>query len=205
MKYIELKENLKDFIIFTSQDIKKIESNFDLRRLYEWQQKNYIKKVKRGYYIFSDLKINEKTLYFIANKIYKPSYISLESALSYYNLIPESVYTIISASSGKTNNFSNNIGQFSYRQLKSVLMFGEELIKYKNQNIKMASSEKALLDYFYLNPHLKNENDFYEMRFNKETFQEKVNIEKLNNYLKYFKNKNLEKRIKKLLKFIKNA
>ena len=68
----------------------------------------------------------------------------------------------------------------------------------------MASSEKALLDYFYLNPHLKNENDFYEMRFNKETFQEKVNIEKLNNYLKYFKNKNLEKRIKKLLKFIKN-
>jgi len=205
MKYIELRENLKDFIIFTSQDIKKIEPNFDLRRLYEWQQKNYIKKVKRGYYIFSDLKINEKTLYFIANKIYKPSYISLESALSYYNLIPESVYTIISASSGKTNNFSNNIGQFSYRQLKSVLMFGEELIKYKNQNIKMASSEKALLDYFYLNPHLKNENDFYEMRFNKETFQEKVNIEKLNNYLKYFKNKNLEKRIKKLLKFIKNA
>jgi len=205
MKYIELRENLKDFIIFTSQDIKKIEPNFDLRRLYEWQQKNYIKKVKRGYYIFSDLKINEKTLYFIANKIYKPSYVSLESALSYYNLIPESVYTIISASSDKTNNFSNNIGQFSYRQLKSVLMFGEELIKYKNQNIKMASSEKALLDYFYLNPHLKNENDFYEMRFNKETFQEKVNIEKLNNYLKYFKNKNLEKRIKKLLKFIKNA
>jgi len=43
MQYIELREQLKDFKIFNLSDIRKIEADFDLRRLNEWQKKNYIK------------------------------------------------------------------------------------------------------------------------------------------------------------------
>ena len=89
MKYIEFKNKLKNLIIFSTIDIRKVDSSINfLRRIYEWQHKGYIKKVIKGYYIFSDTELNELSLFFIANKIYKPSYISFEMALSYYHLIP---------------------------------------------------------------------------------------------------------------------
>ena len=44
MQYIELKEQLKNFKIFNLNDIRKIEENFDLRRLNEWQKKKLYKK-----------------------------------------------------------------------------------------------------------------------------------------------------------------
>jgi len=88
MKFLELKNELKDFPIFSLNEIKNIDPNFYRRRLNEWQDKGYIKKVIRGYYIFSDLQLSEEILFKIANRIYSPSYVSLESALSYYHLIP---------------------------------------------------------------------------------------------------------------------
>ncbi|MFH1837910.1 MAG: hypothetical protein ABH808_00185 [Candidatus Kuenenbacteria bacterium] len=202
MNFIKFKENLKNFVIFSLQDIRKIEENFNLRRLNEWQNKKYIKMIRRGYYIFSDLELNESILFLIANKIYSPSYISLEMAFSYYNLIPESVYSITSVTSQKTNNFKSVLAEFVYQHIKPELIFGYKLVKYKNYNFKMAEIEKAVLDYFYLNPYLKNENDFFELRFNAEEFKKSVDQNKLMRYLTKFNNKNLKKRIKKFIKFI---
>ncbi len=91
MQFIEFKEKLKNYIVFSLQDIKKIDKNFYRSRLNEWQDKGYIKKIRRSYYIFDDLNLNEAILFLIANKIYSPSYISFEMALSYYGLIPEAV------------------------------------------------------------------------------------------------------------------
>lgn len=99
MKYLEFKEALKPFTLFSIREIKKVDNHFHRRRLNDWQEKGYIKKVIRGYYIFSDLELNENVLFEIANKILNPSYVSLEMALSYYRLIPESVYVITSVSS----------------------------------------------------------------------------------------------------------
>lgn len=81
MRYIELREYLKDFTLFSISDIRKIDPNFHRRRLTEWQDKGYILKVIRGYYLFSDTKINEQALFQIANRIYQPSYISFERTL----------------------------------------------------------------------------------------------------------------------------
>jgi len=101
MKFLELKDELRDFTIFSLNEIRNIEPGFHRRRLNEWQDKGYIKKVIRGYYIFSDLKLSEEILFKIANRIYLPSYVSLESALSYYHLIPESVSAIFPHSSSR--------------------------------------------------------------------------------------------------------
>jgi len=66
MKYLDFKEALKDFTVFSFDEIKKIDSRFHRRRLNDWQEKGYIKKIIKGYYIFSDLKINEHILFEIA-------------------------------------------------------------------------------------------------------------------------------------------
>jgi len=205
MQFFELKAQLGGFLVFSTKDIKKIDSTFYSQRLSEWQAKGYIKKITKEHYIFSDLEINESVLFLIANKIYSPSYISLEMAFSYYNLIPEAVYSITSVTSQKTNHFKTDFGGFGYRHLKPSLMFGYKMIQYKNQCFLIAEVEKAVLDYFYLNSHLKTENDFAELRFKSDEFKSLANIEKLNKYLQAFENKALEKRIKKFLKYINYA
>lgn len=205
MQYIKLKESLKDFTVFSLRDIKAIDSNFHRRRLNEWQDKKYIKKIIRGYYIFADLQISENAIFEIANKIYSPSYVSFEMALSYYHLIPESVYSITSVSTRKTNKFQTSIGQFSYRTVKPDLFFGYNLVSYDNRRFKIASAEKAILDYFYINPNIKNETDFISLRINRDSFIEQIDIVKLNEFLERFAQKTLTKRINSFLEFIKNA
>ncbi|MGD2013222.1 MAG: hypothetical protein PVH37_13780 [Desulfobacterales bacterium] len=70
MKYLEFREALQDFTIFSIDEIKKIDSRYHRRRLNNWQDKGYIKKVIKGHYISSDLVINEDILFEIANKIH---------------------------------------------------------------------------------------------------------------------------------------
>jgi len=205
MKYLELKSELRDFTIFSLNEIRNIEPGFHRRRLNEWQDKGYIKKIIRGYYIFSDCQLSEETLFKIANRIYLPSYVSLESVLSYYHLIPESVYGITSISTRKTYHFLTSIGEFIYRTLKPPLFFGYDLIKFQEKYLKMASIEKALLDYFYLHLDIETEQDFDSLRINKEMFFEKVNEEKLQKFLEKFNQKKLTGRINHFWSYIKNA
>lgn len=205
MKYIELKELLKDFTVFSLNDIKRVDDSFYRSRLNEWQKKGYIKKIVKGYYIFSDLEISENVLYEIANRIYAPSYVSLEIALSYYNLIPESVYGITSVSTRKTYKFKTPIAEFSYRKIKPELFFGYELVTYNGKVYKIASIEKTILDYFYLNPHLNTKNDFVGIRIDKNSFFEQVKKERLFHFLKLFSQKSLTKRINLFWEFLKNA
>lgn len=69
---------------------------------------------------------NDYALYF-ANRIYSPSYISLHTALAFYSMIPEAVVQFTSITSLKTASFTNDFGEYSYRNVKKGLMFGYEL------------------------------------------------------------------------------
>lgn len=204
MTFNELKQQLSSFVVFTISDIRKFEYSFHRPRLSEWQNKGYIKKLRRGYYIFSDSNINEQALFLVANKLYSPSYVSFEMAFSYYGLIPESVYGFTCATSRKTASFKTSIGEFIYHKIKPDLMFGYKLESYQGQNYKIAEIEKAVLDYLYINPQLKTEADFFELRFNSSEFLAKADIQKLNQYLGSFKNKSLSKRANNFLEFVKN-
>lgn len=205
MQYIELREQLKDFRVFSLSDIRKIEADFDLRRLNEWQEKNYIKKVRQGYYIFSDLEMSERVLFGVANSIYQPSYISLEMALSFYNLIPEGVYEITSVTSQKTNKFNTGIGRFTYKHIKPELMFGYELQEYDGHKYVMAEIEKAVLDYLYLKPTMKDEKDFKGLRFNADEFKKKADTNRLQRYAEAFHSKALLRRVSEFISYIEHA
>ncbi|OQX50706.1 MAG: hypothetical protein B5M53_11910 [Candidatus Cloacimonas sp. 4484_209] len=206
MQYIKFKELLREFTVFSINDIKRIEKDFHRRRLNEWQDKGYIKKVIKGYYIFSDIELTEDVLFEIANRIHSPSYISLEMALSYYHLIPESVYGITSVSTLRTYKFDTPISRFIYRRIKPSLFFGYRFIKYSNKkSFKIATIEKCILDYFYLNPHIETRKDFDSLRINPDILLKHLNKNNLYIFLERFGQDRLKKRVKSFLRFIENA
>jgi predicted transcriptional regulator of viral defense system len=85
----------------------------------------------------------------LANKIYGPSYISFEYALSYYNLIPERVETVTSATSAKNKNkrFDTPVGSFLYRNIpRTVYPYGIIRKEEGDNPFLIATKEKALCD-----------------------------------------------------------
>ena len=205
MQFRELRNKLEDFRVFTLSDIRKIEPDFHRARLSEWQDKGYIKKLRRGYYIFADETLSEKVLFLIANQLYEPSYVSLEMAFSRYNLIPEAVYSVTSVTSKKTMQFETPITTFVYRSVKPELMFGYRLEGVGKQKYKLAEVEKAVLDYLYLNSSINNESAFAGLRFNSEAFLRTVNLETFTQYARAFGNKSLEKRADDFITFLKQT
>jgi len=204
MKYIDFLNKFKDSGIIDLSNIRTIFPDFNSRRLYEWQKSGKIKKVSNGYYIFADKKLLENDVNLIANKLYEPSYLSLEYALNYYSLIPEAVFVKTSISPKKTTKRETAVGNFSYRSVKENLFFGYTLKGEENSRFKIAEPEKALLDFLYLRADIKNLADIESLRINKERYREIINEEKLNTYLKQFDSKTLNKKIEILKDYILN-
>ena len=91
--------------------------------------------------------------YLLAGSIYGPSYLSFAFALSYYGLIPESVYTYSSATFDKKKKkiYQNFFGSFTYRDVPQAVFPKEFMIKQdKEYFFRIASPEKALCDQLYI-------------------------------------------------------
>lgn len=204
MNKIDFQKRLTPYGVISLENIYKSFPDFSYKQISRWQKDGFLIKIKQGFYTFTDQKIDDYFLFLIANKIYEPSYISLEKALKYYGLIPEEIFQITSVSTKKTNIFNNSIGSFSYRHIKESLFWGYHFISNSNQKVLIADAEKAILDYIYLHFELKTENDFKELRINSNSFNENINLDKLNKYLSKFKNKKLNKRLEVFLKTIQN-
>jgi hypothetical protein len=105
-------------------------------------------RLKRGWFcvnpMYSKKRINPGV---VANVLYGgPSYVSLETALSYYGLVPERAMGMTSVVTGRSKRFTTPIGWFSYRSLPAPLFpIGVRTV----DGYLMASPEKALCDYLY--------------------------------------------------------
>jgi predicted transcriptional regulator of viral defense system len=201
MIFLEFKNKLFTLGAFSLTDIQIFYPDFDHRRLFEWQEKGYIMKLRNGWYCFTDIQKGEQFTYFVANRIYSPSYISLESALSYHHIIPEAVYSTCSVTTNKTMIFDTKIGEFRYNTLKANLFFGYEITNFDEKPVKIAYPEKAFLDFLYLRKQYDTDNEFIELRFSLEN----ISTEKLYAFLEEFKNHTLEKRVKNLIKAYANV
>ena len=204
MNYQQIKTNLNKLPVFFTSDLIKIDKDFHLQRLSEWQKKKEIKKIKRGLYIFSDKDIDEYYLFLIANVMLQPSYVSLNSALSIYNIIPETVFEISSVTSRKTSYYKTEFARFNYRSIKPSLLFGYKLVERNGFVYKIASLEKTVLDYLYFNKKADSIDYFEEYRFNKEMLNSQLDIDKFKRYLKAFNNNSLKKRANTFLEYIQN-
>ena len=205
MRYLEFKEALKDFAVFSLGDIRRIDPDFYGPRLNEWQKKKYLKKLIRGFYVFSDLPVDEGILFEISNKIYAPSYVSLQMALSYYGLIPESVYGITAIAARKTSRFKTPLAEFVFRSVKTEMFFGYDLIEHRGRHFKIASPEKALLDYLYLNPLIRAKADFTGLRINRESFSTRIDRRLFVNYARRCWQARLSDQAESFLEFIDHA
>jgi len=89
----------------------------------------------------------------VANALKAGSYVSLQTALGRYNLIPEQLVAITSVTTGRPQTLTNFLGRFEYRHLSPGLFWGFQCIEINPGNTAfIAFPEKALLDLFHLTP-----------------------------------------------------
>jgi len=189
--YRKLKE--KNLVIFTPLDIRrifgvsKVAATFLVHR---YTKRGLLKRVKRGMYTLYDTAVPDL---YLANKLYEPSYISLEFALSYHRVIPETVYEITSVTTKSTRHF-NVLGEvFTYRKIKKEAFSGYSINQQRGFTFFIAEPEKAFVDLTYL---LIINNKKPISRFDKK----KINPTKALRYAKLFNNKKLIRIIKTTLK-----
>ena len=116
----------------------------------------------------------------IANRIYAPSYISFEYALAYYRLIPETVYTVTSATTKITREFTVQGKNYEYSRIKKKAYTGYRLIQEGKAKVLMAVPEKALADYCYF-VDLKRKSLNERLRLNKVNGREALRYARLFN------------------------
>lgn len=127
-------------------------------RLSLMEKKGEIFSLKRGLYE-TDKNADPMSL---AAAIVAPSYISFETALSYYDLIPEKTPTLMSATFmfRKSKRFANAFGTFVYQDVPpKAYPFGTRFIESRGRKIEIACPEKALCDALSKTQPLKNEKE----------------------------------------------
>lgn len=204
--WVEFQTKMRPFRVFSAQDVKKQFPFMSPMNLVRWQEKGYIMKLRNRWYAFTESERGENLAWLAANLIYTPSYISLHTALSWYNLIPEMIATTTSVTTRKTNRFTTPLGSFDYHSIKPELFGFGYLLENMNpsyrengRQIMVATPQKAILDFFYINSYYNTEKEIEDLRFNEMELRRILNPE-FYQYLVRYKNKALERRIRILIK-----
>jgi predicted transcriptional regulator of viral defense system len=169
MKFDTFLRNFCDNAIIDSSSFVMLDEKLaDIRRQVSgWVKKGYLIQLKKGVYVFSDTyrKIAPSPR-FIANYLVMPSYLSLEYALGYYDLIPEKVTVYSSLTTKKTQTFTNVLGKFEYCSVKESLFFGFTKVSSNNHDFFIVLPEKAILDFFYFHENIQGApGEFEAFRF----------------------------------------
>ena len=201
MNFIEFKNRFLSLACFTTNQVYATYPEFNRNNLVQWVRKGYLIRLRQGYYTFPEYKGSTDFALYFANIIYKPSYISLQTALSFYGIIPEAVPEITSVTTLKTKAFSNDVGEYSYKNIKPDLMFGYLLRETEGgRRIMFATPEKALADLLYLYPFYNTERELEELRLDESYMENDFDTDRLMEFSSRFRSKALSKRIEKLRK-----
>ncbi|MFH1971524.1 MAG: hypothetical protein ABIJ05_04040 [Patescibacteria group bacterium] len=145
MRYLDLRRDIEGNV-FGILDVVKLfpgEKSTAVRtQLYRLAKKGFIFPIKRGLYCFDKSKLDELDL---AGQLYSPSYVSLETALNYYGVIPDVPMAVSCVTPITTKKIETSLGNYNYLKVDSKLFFG-----FSQTPFNIAYKEKALLDYFYL-------------------------------------------------------
>ena len=204
--WIEFQTKMRPFRVFSVQDVKKQFPSMNLMNLVRWQEKGYILKLRNRWYAFNDAKSSENVEWLAANLIYSPSYVSLHTALSWDNLIPEMIAITTSVTTRKTNRFSTPLGSFDYHSIKPEL-FGYGYVldnmdstgNRTSRKIMVATPQKAILDFFYINSYYNTEKEIENLRLNETELANIINHE-FYQYLGKYQSQALDRRIRKMIK-----
>lgn len=124
------------------------------RQLARWQAAGKIVQLRRNVYALAQpWRRVEPHPFVIANQLHAPSYVSLQSALSYHGMIPEAVPVTTSVTTGRPAEFRTPLGRYVFRHVHAEAFFGYSRVTVlDDQEAFVADPAKALLDLVYLTP-----------------------------------------------------
>lgn len=124
------------------------------RQLSRWTKRGWLYQLRRGLYALAPpLQKAKPHPFVIANRMVRGCYVSCQSALAHYHLIPEYVPVIVSVTTGRPARWETALGVFEFRHIKNDWFHGYRLIDMNGgQKAHVARPEKALLDMIHLQP-----------------------------------------------------
>ena len=124
------------------------------RQLSRWTKSGRLYQLRRGLYALAPpFQKTKPHPFLVANRMVRPSYVSRQSALAYYGLIPEHVPVVTSVTTARPGHWDTPLGRYEFRHLKAGLWRGYRLLDLGGgQQAFVAAPEKALLDLVYLQP-----------------------------------------------------
>lgn len=160
MKYREILLNqLKSLPYFNKGDIYQLARRYGLKltTVDTYISRSLARKdilpLKNGMYVTADFYEKNATdisyVFYLANVIKSPSYVSLWTALQYYDLVTEAIYTTVSVTPKATRSYQTKVGTFTYHSIKKDIFSGFSLVKGKF-DFFIATPSKALFDLLYL-------------------------------------------------------
>jgi len=131
-----------------------VDPNNIRRQLTRWTKAGRLYQLRRGLYALAPPYQKVKAHPFvIANRLASGSYVSCQSALAHYDLIPESAPTVVSVCSCRPRHRDTPLGSFLFRHVRRKYLGGYQLLELGDgQQALIAIPEKALLDLIYLTP-----------------------------------------------------
>lgn len=139
----------KGVVIFTPREFSRLFKTSARQTRYfleTYAKRGFLVRLKKDYYALKMKLPGEEV---IANTLYRPSYISLEYALSRFGIIPESAYSITSVTTKATVSFFVLGREFSYHKIKKSAYTGYAPEEVDGKTVFIAEPEKALADYLY--------------------------------------------------------
>ena len=124
------------------------------RQLSRWVQSGRLIQLRRGLYaLAAPYRQTPPHPFPVANFLVPGSYVSLQSALAHYGLIPEHAAQTLSLTTQRPAHWRNGLGDFRFQHLASHLFFGYQQVSFTSgQEAFIALPEKALLDLIHLTP-----------------------------------------------------
>ncbi len=137
------------------------------RQLDRWVKSGRLLQLRRGIYAVAfPYQTDAPHPFLAANHLRRPSYVSMQSALSHYGMIPEFVPVTTSITTGRPEELETPLGRFVFRHVKKAAFFGYMQTEIsRGQEVFLASPEKALLDLIYLTPASDSSAFLEELRF----------------------------------------
>jgi predicted transcriptional regulator of viral defense system len=156
MEFKRLLELVSDEPVFESNFLfaGDVDPQYVQRQLARWAGRGYLHQLRRGLYALAPPYTKTRAHPFlIANRMVHGSYVSCQSALAYYGLIPEYVPTVVSVTTGRPGHWDTPLGSYEYRHIKPDLFYGYTLVELSDhQRAFVAQPEKAILDLVHLTP-----------------------------------------------------
>lgn len=200
MKFEKLIKEFSDSPFFELGEVCQITSNSESQlhnQLSQWTRQGKLVRLRKGKYLLgSQYRKFTPSTYYISNYLVRPSYVSLTTALQYYDLIPEAVGIVQAVTPKHGREWANDLGRFEYRSIKQDRFYGyrEDILdSIPAQNrFFIAEPEKAILDLMYLrNGEWSNER-ITEMRFQSLG---SIDLNKLRKYSRKFASAKIERAV----------